>query len=123
MEKIALAEKFAQFDEHWSPRIIGEANGQFLKIAKMQGEFVAHSHEHEDEAFFCISGRFGIRFPASGEVVELGPGELLIVPAGVEHQPFAEDEAQVMMFEPKQTAHTGAVDSELTKSVEDQPRI
>lgn len=123
MEKIALAEKFAQFDEHWSPRIIGEANGQFLKIAKVQGEFVAHSHEHEDEAFLCVAGRFGIRFPASGEVIELGPGEMCIVPAGVEHQPFADEEAQVMMFEPKQTAHTGVVDSELTKSVEDQPRI
>ena len=123
MEKIALAEKFAQFDEHWSPRIIGEANGQYLKIAKVQGEFVAHIHEHEDEAFLCGAGRFGIRFPASGKVVELGPGEMCIVPAGVEHQPFADEEAQVMMFEPKQTAHTGAVDSDLTKSVEDQPRI
>lgn len=123
MEKIALAEKFASFDEHWSPRIVGEANGQYLKIAKVQGEFVAHQHEDEDEAFLCVAGRFSIRFPADGRVVELGPGEMCIVPAGVEHQPFAEEEAHILLFEPKQTAHTGRVDSELTKAVDEQPRI
>ncbi|MCH2101717.1 MAG: cupin domain-containing protein [Planctomycetes bacterium] len=123
MEKIVLAEKFVQFDDHWSPRILGEANGQFLKIAKVKGDFVAHSHKCEDEAFLCVAGRFGIRFPATGDVVELGPGELCIVPAGVEHQPFAEEETQILLFEPKRTAHTGDVETGLTKAIDEQPHI
>lgn len=123
MEKISLAEKFALFDDHWSPRIVGEANGQFLKIAKVQGEFVEHDHVTEDEVFLCVAGEFGIRFPESGETVVLSPGELCIVPAGVRHAPFAESEAQVLIFEPKATAHTGVEESELTKAVDEQPRV
>jgi len=123
MNKISLSEKFSLFNEQWSPRIVGEANGQYLKIAKVQGEFVDHSHAAEDETFFCISGRFGLRFPELGTEVILEPGELFIVPAGVVHCPFAEEEAQVMFFEPKSTAHTGDIEADVTKAIDEQPWV
>jgi mannose-6-phosphate isomerase-like protein (cupin superfamily) len=123
MNKISLSEKFSLFSEQWAPRIIGEANGQYLKIAKVQGEFVDHSHANEDETFLCVSGRFGLRFPELGTEVILEPGELFIVPAGVVHCPFAEDEAQIMIFEPIATAHTGEVEADVTKAIDEQPWV
>jgi len=121
--KIVLAEKLALFDELWSPRVLAEANGQSIKIAKVHGEFVAHQHAAEDEVFLCLAGEFCVHFPASDETRRLQPGEMLVVPFGVEHRPFAEVESHIMIFEPKQTAHTGKVESDLTKAVDEQPWI
>ena len=112
MRKVNLAEKFRLFDEHWSPRIVGELNGQYVKLAKLEGEFVWHHHEDEDEMFLVVKGRLTIKFP--GEDVVLDKGEFLIVPRGVEHCPVAEEEAHVLLFEPVATAHTGNVQSERT---------
>ena len=121
MQKINYLEKFKLFDEYWSPRIVGELNGQYIKIAKLKGEFVWHAHEHEDEYFQVIQGSIIIHFRT--ESVTLEAGECLIVPRGVEHKPEAPHEAHVMMFEPKSTAHTGNVASDHTVAIEDQPWI
>jgi len=112
MDKVNLAEKLALFDEHWSPKIVGELNGQYVKLAKLKGEFVWHHHEAEDEMFFVLRGALTMGLPGKEVVVE--EGEFLIVPRGVEHCPVAREEVHVMLFEPKSTAHTGNVRSELT---------
>src|SRR5262249_39397745 len=112
MEKVALTEKFAAFHEHWSPRIAGELNGQQVKLVKFKGEFVWHHHEHEDEMFFVHRGRFRLEF--RDRVVELGPGEFMIVPRGVEHRPVADNEVEVLLFEPASTLNTGNVQNERT---------
>jgi mannose-6-phosphate isomerase-like protein (cupin superfamily) len=112
MKKVNLIEKFALFDEHWTPKIVGELNGQYVKLAKLRGEFVWHHHEAEDEMFFVVNGSLRMRLP--GEEVVVGAGEFLIVPRGVEHCPVADDEVHVLLFEPKSTAHTGNVQSEMT---------
>lgn len=104
-EKISLDAKFATFDEHWSPRIVAELNGQHVKIAKVQGEFVWHRHEHEDELFLVHRGR--LRIELRDGAVELGPGEMFVVPRGVEHRPVAEREVEMVMFEPAGTLNTG----------------
>jgi mannose-6-phosphate isomerase-like protein (cupin superfamily) len=107
MEKVNLAQKLATFDEHWSPRIVGDLNGQHVKLAKLRGEFVWHHHEHEDELFLVLDGRLVIEL-RDGEVV-LEPGEFFIVPRGVEHKPRADEETHIMLFEPKSTLNTGNV--------------
>lgn len=122
MEKIALDDKFARFDDRWSPKIVGEANGQYVKLAKVEGVFPWHAHEGEDEIFLVFSGRLRIDL-REGDAVELGPGEMCIVPRGVEHRPSAAVETRLMLIEPKETAHTGDSESELTVAVEDQLRI
>lgn len=114
MEKINLKEKFSKFSDHWNPRIVGELNGQHVKLAKFQGEFVWHSHEHEDELFFVIKGRLLMRFRDKDVWVE--EGEMIIVPAKIEHQPVAPTEVHVMLFEPKSTVNTGNVVEERTKT-------
>ena len=117
---INLQEKFDQFTAHWTPKIIGELNGQYVKLAKLQGEFVWHSHEQEDELFMVIQGILYMDFRDRTETVR--PGELLIVPRGVEHRPrTAGEEIQILLFEPQSTLHTGEVDHELT--VNDQEWI
>ncbi len=121
MNKINLADKFNQFDEHWSPRIIGALNGQYIKLAKLKGEFVWHTHEHEDEYFQVIKGSIIIHFRARS--ITLKKGECIIVPHGTEHKPEAIEEAHVMMFEPISTAHTGYVQTDHTVKIEDQPWI
>ncbi len=110
--KVNLGQKFALFDDFWSPRIVGELNGQQVKLAKLKGEFLWHQHELEDELFLVIQGRLLIRF-RDGDVA-LQEGEFLIVPHGVEHKPVAEEEAHVLFFEPKGTLNTGDVQSERT---------
>lgn len=110
--KVSLADKFGLFTEQWQPKIVGELNGQYVKLARLQGEFVWHSHAHEDELFYVVDGRLKIAF--RDRDIELGPGEFLIVPRGVEHKPVAEHEAQVLMFEPKSTLNTGEVHNERT---------
>ena len=110
--KVNLAEKFSLFDEQWSPKIIGELNGQQVKIAKIQGEFVWHHHEQEDELFMVIKGELTIKLPDKD--VHLEEGEFLIVPRGVEHKPVAEREAHILMLEPAGTLNTGNVQNERT---------
>ena len=116
MQKINLLEKFKLFDEHWTPKIIGELNGQQVKIAKVKGEFVWHDHANEDELFLIIKGQLKIQLRE--EVVLLQEGEIYIVPKGIEHKPVAEEECWILLFEPKQIKHTGLVQDELTKNEE-----
>jgi mannose-6-phosphate isomerase-like protein (cupin superfamily) len=112
VEKVNLVEKFTLFDDRWSPKIVGELNGQYVKLAKLKGEFVWHHHEAEDELFFVIKGRLTMRLPEKEIVVE--EGEFLIVPRGVEHCPAAAEEVHILLFEPKSTAHTGNVQAGVT---------
>jgi len=112
MEKVNVGEKLALISDHWNPRIVGELNGQHVKLVKFQGEFVWHDHAAEDELFLVVHGSFRMDF--RDRSVTLKEGEFLIVPRGVEHRPVAEQEVEVMLFEPAQIKHTGDVESELT---------
>jgi mannose-6-phosphate isomerase-like protein (cupin superfamily) len=112
MDKVNLAEKLAGFSERWSPRIVGELNGQHVKLVKLLGEFVWHHHENEDELFLVLRGSLTIHL--SDRVVELGEGEFFIVPKGAEHKPVATDEAHVLLLEPASTLNTGNVRNERT---------
>jgi mannose-6-phosphate isomerase-like protein (cupin superfamily) len=112
MDKVNLHEKLGRFTEHWSPRIVGELNGQQVKLVKVLGEFVWHHHEHEDELFLVLAGRLTIRF--RDREVRLDPGEFVIVPRAVEHQPVADEEAHVLVFEPAGTLNTGNLRNERT---------
>lgn len=111
-EKVSLREKFGSFSERWSPRIAGEVNDAAVKLVKLQGEFLWHHHEAEDELFLVVKGRLTIRF-REGDV-HLEENEFLIVPRGVEHMPVAAEEAWVLLFEPKTTLNTGNVRNERT---------
>ena len=113
MEKVALAEAFDSFDETWSPRLAGELNGQAVKLAKADAEFVWHSHADADELFFVHAGRLRIEFREAADTV-LEPGELAIVPRGTEHRPVAEPEAEILLFEPSETRNTGDVETDET---------
>ncbi|CAN5713607.1 cupin domain-containing protein [soil metagenome] len=108
MEKVNLLEKFALIDEHWRPKVVGELNGQEVKLVKFQGEFPWHHHENEDELFLAVKGSFRIEF--RDHSVELSPGEFLIVPRGVEHRPVSEHEVEVLLFEPANVRNTGNVE-------------
>jgi mannose-6-phosphate isomerase-like protein (cupin superfamily) len=113
MEVVNIKEKFTLFTEQWSPKIIGQLNGQDVKLAKLQGEFVWHDHKEEDELFYIIKGTLKIEF--RDKMIELQEGEMLIIPKGVEHKPIAEEEVWVLLFEPSNIKHTGDVEHELTK--------
>jgi len=113
MDVVSLAQKFDSITEHWSPHIAAELNGQQVKLAKILGEFVWHHHEHEDELFLVVTGRLRMEF--RDRVVELGPGEMIVVPRGVEHRPVAEVETRIVLFEPAGTLNTGNVENERTK--------
>jgi mannose-6-phosphate isomerase-like protein (cupin superfamily) len=112
MEKLNIQQKLSQFQDYWSPKIVGELNGQQVKLVKFQGEFVWHHHENEDELFLVVKGRFRMDF--HDRQVWLEEGELLIVPRGVEHRPVAPEEVHVLLFEPASTLNTGNVTDELT---------
>jgi mannose-6-phosphate isomerase-like protein (cupin superfamily) len=112
MEKVNLSEKLAQFSDHWKPKIVGELNGQQVKLVKLQGPFVWHHHDQEDELFLVVKGRFRMEFRERH--VWLEEGEFLIVPHGVEHRPVADEEACVLLFEPASTRNTGNVKNERT---------
>ena len=112
MDKVNLAEKFARFSDHWSPKVVGEVNEMQVKLVKLKGEFLWHQHENEDELFLVVAGRLVIRL--RDRDVSLGPGEFFVVPRGVEHQPVAQDECQVVLLEPKGTLNTGNVTNERT---------
>jgi mannose-6-phosphate isomerase-like protein (cupin superfamily) len=112
VEKVNLAQKLALFHEHWSPKVVGELNGQHVKLAKFQGEFVWHHHDDEDELFLVVKGRF--RMELRDRHIMLEEGEFLIVPRGVEHRPVADEEVHVLLFEPASTLNTGNVENERT---------
>src|SRR5258706_5671070 len=112
MNKINIPEKLSFIHDFWNPRIAGELNGQMVKLVKFKGGFVWHKHDHEDELFLVIKGRFRMEFRERN--VWLEEGEFLIVPRGVEHRPVAEEEAHVMLFEPASTLNTGNVRNERT---------
>jgi mannose-6-phosphate isomerase-like protein (cupin superfamily) len=112
MEKVNIRQKLALFAEQWQPKIVGELNGQLVKLVKFQGPFVWHQHEGEDEMFLVIKGRFRMEYRDRSVWVE--EGEFVIVPRGVEHKPVAEEEAHVLLFEPATTLNTGNVRSERT---------
>ena len=114
-EKVNIAEKFSLFHDHWNPRIVGELNGQHIKLVKLQGEFVWHKHDMEDELFLVISGILNMEF--RDKTVEIRPNEFIIVPRGVEHKPVAENEVEIMLFEPASTLNTGDTKGELTREV------
>lgn len=121
MNKVNLQDKFAKFTEHWSPKIVGEANGQYIKLAKSLGEMVWHKHDNEDELFLVVKGKLTIQM-RDGDI-ELNAGEFYIVPKGVEHCPRCDDEVHLILIEPKQTAHTGDLQSEMTVPIEKQEWI
>ena len=113
MKKINLLDKFSLFTEHWTPKIVAELNGQQVKLAKLQGEFIWHKHDEEDELFMVIKGVLKIEF--RDKVIEINENEMLVVPRGVEHKPVAEKEVWLMMFEPAGTLNTGNEQNEKSK--------
>jgi mannose-6-phosphate isomerase-like protein (cupin superfamily) len=115
INKINIAEKLNLFSDHWNPRIVGELNGQHVKLVKFQGEFVWHKHDNEDEMFLVLEGSF--RMELRDKTININKGEFIIIPKGVEHKPSAEKEVHIMLFEPAGTLNTGNnSESELTKN-------
>lgn len=121
IDKVNLAAKLAVLDEIWVPKVVGELNGQYVKVARIQGEYVWHRHENEDELFLVLKGR--IELHLREKVVELTEGEFCIVPRGVEHKPVARELCQILLFEPASTRNTGDVSNEFTIEPEDLERI
>jgi mannose-6-phosphate isomerase-like protein (cupin superfamily) len=119
MEKINLVQKFSKFQDYWSPKVVGDINDSYVKLVKLKGEFVWHEHEKEDELFLVIKGRLLIKL--RDQDIFLEEGEFVIIPRGVEHLPIAEDEAHVLLLEPKTTLNTGNIENERT--VADLERI
>jgi len=115
MDKVNLQQKLSRFDDHWSPRVVGELNGQHVKLAKLKGEFVWHHHENEDELFLVLQGRLVIQLRDRN--ITLDPGELFIVPRRVDHRPVAAGEVHVLLFEPAGTSNTGNVVDKRTVAV------
>lgn len=113
MEKVNLSEKLSLFSEQWKPKIVGELNGQMVKLVKFKGPFVWHHHDQEDEMFYVVKGSFDMEFRE--KTATINEGEFIIVPKGVEHRPNAKEEAQVMLFEPATTLNTGNVENEITQ--------
>jgi len=125
MQKINLREKLALISDHWNPRIVGEQNRQHLKLVKFQGPFTWHRHETEEEMFLVVKGRFRMEFRDRADStvareVWLEPGEFIVVPHGVEHGPVADEEAEVLLFEPASTLNTGNVRDEFTVPILDR---
>ncbi len=114
MEKVNLTEKLSLFNDHYNPRIVGELNGQHVKLVKLKGEFVWHKHEQEDELFLVVKGKFNMEL--RDKTVTIHEGEFIIVPRGVEHRPVAENEVHILLFEPAGTVNTGEVENELTRT-------
>ena len=115
-EVVNLKEKFGLFDEQWTPKIVGELNDSYVKLAKVQGEFVWHYHENEDELFYVVKGRLTIKLRERDLTIR--EGEFVVIPKGVEHMPLAEDEVWIMMLEPKTTSNTGNLENERTVEAE-----
>ncbi len=119
MEKVNLAEKFSLFDEYWSPRIVGELNDSYVKLAKFKGEFMWHKHDAEDELFLVIKGHLLIKL--RDREIHLDAGEFMIIPRGIEHLPFADYEAHILLLVPKTTLNTGDIIN--VRTVKDLPRV
>ncbi len=117
IEKANLAEKFSRFQDQWKPKIAGELNEQYIKLVKVQGEFVWHRHETEDELFLVVKGTLLIKL--RDQDIHLEAGEFVVIPRGVEHLPVANEEAQVLLLEPKTTLNTGDVQNERTVTTEE----
>jgi mannose-6-phosphate isomerase-like protein (cupin superfamily) len=115
MEAVNIAEKFAGFSDYWSPKIVGELNGQHVRLVKLQGEFVWHHHDHEDELFLVVMGKLLIKF--RDREVWVNEGEFIIIPRGVEHLPVAEKEVHVVLLEPATTLNTGNVENNRTVKI------
>lgn len=113
MNKVTIYDKLNSFTEHWSPKIVGELNGQHVKLVKLKGEFVWHKHDNEDELFYVIKG--SLKIALREEIIELNENEFYIIPKGVEHKPIADEEVSVMLFEPANTVNTGDNPGDLTK--------
>lgn len=118
MEKVNLTQKLALFSDYWNPKIVGELNGQQVKLAKLKGEFVWHKHDNEDELFLVLKGSFRMDYRDRSE--EINEGEFIIVPRGVEHKPVADEEVSILLFEPASTLNTGNLKNELTKETLDR---
>jgi len=118
MGKVNLSEKFSKFSDLWSPKLIGEMNGQYIKLAKGKGQLDWHQHDDEDEFFLVISGHLDIHLP--DRVVALDPGEFFVVPKATQHRPVAVEGAEIMLIEPKETLHTGTTSTADTVAIEDQ---
>jgi mannose-6-phosphate isomerase-like protein (cupin superfamily) len=116
VQKVNLAQKFSLFSEHYQPKIVGEINDAYVKLVKLQGDFLWHHHDHEDELFFVVKGELRMKFREGGKEREeiIRPGEFVIVPRGVEHLPSADEETHIMLLEPKTTLNTGNVQNERT---------
>lgn len=112
IKPVNLKEKFDSFSKPWNPKIVGELNGQLVKIAKFKDEFITHQHEEEDELFLVIEGQ--IKIELENKTLEINAGEFVIIPRGVQHKPIGVGEAKVLMFEPKSTLNTGNMDNEFT---------
>ena len=112
IKKVNLKDKFNSFSEHWTPKIVGELNNQHVKLAKFKGEFTMHHHENEDELFFVTIGVLNIEL--LDETIEIKEGEFVIIPKGVKHKPYSEDEVEVLLFEPSSTLNTGNKTTDLT---------
>jgi mannose-6-phosphate isomerase-like protein (cupin superfamily) len=112
MDKVNLAEKLSVFNDYFNPRIVGELNGQQVKLVKFQGEFIWHHHDNEDELFYVVKGNFNMHF--RDKTITVNTGEFLIVPRGMEHKPVAEQEVSIMLFEPATTLNTGNIIDEKT---------
>ena len=112
IQKVNLQQKFARFQDYWSPKIVGEVNDFHIKLVKLKGEFLWHHHENEDELFFVVRGKLRMRLRERD--LEVNPGEFIIIPRGVEHLPVAEEEVHLLLFEPKSTLNTGNVRNERT---------
>jgi mannose-6-phosphate isomerase-like protein (cupin superfamily) len=121
MQKLVLKDKFAAFDDTWSPKLIAEMNGQYVKLAKGLGQLDWHTHDQEDEFFMVVSGHLDIHL--RDRVIALDPGECFVVPRGVEHKPVAENGAEILLIEPKATLHTGKQQTAQTVAIEDQEWI
>lgn len=115
--KVNLADKFGLFADHWHPRVVGELNDSYVKLAKLEGEFVWHQHAEEDEMFLVIKGTLRIRL--RDQEVTVSEGEFVVIPKGVEHYPIAEEEVHVLLLEPKSTLHTGDVVTDKTVTTTD----
>lgn len=117
MNKINLHQKLSLIEDHWNPRIAAELNGQYVKLVKFQGPFTWHHHENEDELFLVVKGRFRMEYreAEAEESVWIEAGEMIVVPRGVEHRPVADDECEVLLFEPVSTLNTGNTENELTR--------
>ncbi len=113
MDKVNIHQKLSLFSDHWSPKIVGELNGQHVKMVKFKGEFVWHKHDNEDELFYVVQGSFNMEY--RDKAITVNENEFLIVPRGVEHRPVAKEEVSVMLFEPATTLNTGDAISDLTK--------